>query len=348
MANKEHLKILGRGVEAWNEWRRANPKVEPDLEGADLQGTDLVRASLANANLSGANLSGADLLGANIAVSRLFGTTLIGATLSSSDLTRANLINANLMDAVLDHAILEEANLVDTNFSGANFAGATLAGAILVDTQFNGTHLSATRGLAKCHHVGPSHLDIQTIERSDPLPEAFLRGVGWPERLIEYLPTLMGGPPIEYYACFISYSSIDKAFARRLHDQLQGRGVRCYLDEKDARVGDDIAEWIDRRVRRVDKLLLCASKDSLTSAWVDEEIATARERERSEGKRIIIPLNLDGYLLDEMAYRGPHSALLRRRLAADFTGWASDNAKFEASFEAVMRALEAEEADSTD
>ena len=75
---------------------------------------------------------------------------------------------------------------------------------------------------------------------------------------------------------------------------------------------------------------------------MDEEIATARERERSEAKRIIIPLNLDGHLLSD-AYRGPHSALLRRRLAADFTGWAQDNAKFEASFERVMLALQAEE-----
>ena len=72
---------------------------------------------------------------------------------------------------------------------------------------------------------------------------------------------------------------------------------------------------------------------------MDEKIATARERERCEGKRIIIPLNLDGHLLSD-GYQGPHSALLRRRLAADFTGWAQDNAKFEASFEKVMLALQ--------
>ena len=75
--------------------------------------------------------------------------------------------------------------------------------------------------------------------------------------------------------------------------------MRCYLDEEDMKVGDDIAEWIDRRVRVADKLLLCASETSLTSDWVDEEIATARERERSESKRIIIPLNLDGHLLSD-------------------------------------------------
>jgi hypothetical protein len=31
------------------------------------------------------------------------------------------------------------------------------------------------------------------------------------------------------YSVFISYSHADKAFARRVHDTLQGRGIRCLL-----------------------------------------------------------------------------------------------------------------------
>ena len=106
--------------------------------------------------------------------------------------------------------------------------------------------------------------------------------------------------------------------------------------------GDDIAKWIDRHVRVAGKLLLCASEASLQSDWVDEEIATAREGERDEKKEIIIPLNLDGFILSDK-YHGPHSALLRRRLAADFTGWEHDNAKFEAQFGRVVKALRADE-----
>ena len=40
MANQEHLKILQQGVDAWNEWRRENPEIKPDLSGADLRHAD--------------------------------------------------------------------------------------------------------------------------------------------------------------------------------------------------------------------------------------------------------------------------------------------------------------------
>ena len=36
MANDEHVALLKKDVEAWNEWRDANPDVRPDFSGADL------------------------------------------------------------------------------------------------------------------------------------------------------------------------------------------------------------------------------------------------------------------------------------------------------------------------
>jgi TIR domain len=64
------------------------------------------------------------------------------------------------------------------------------------------------------------------------------------------------GRPFEFYSCFISYSHADQSFARRLHDQLQGRGIRCWLDEHQLLPGDDIYEQIDRGIRFWHKVLL--------------------------------------------------------------------------------------------
>jgi hypothetical protein len=143
-----------------------------------------------------------------------------------------------------------------------------------------GVDLSAVQGLETIHHLGPSTLGIDTLYRSQGnIPEVFLRGAGVPDAMITYARSLVEHP-FEFYSCFISYSHTDQSFARRLHDQLQGRGIRCWLDEHQMLPGDDIYEQIDRGIRFWDKVLLCCSQASLTSWWVDSEINKAFEKEQ--------------------------------------------------------------------
>jgi hypothetical protein len=59
VANPEHVKIIKKGIEAWNAWRVTSPEIRPDLSSANLSGANLVRANMRGADLSGANLFGA-------------------------------------------------------------------------------------------------------------------------------------------------------------------------------------------------------------------------------------------------------------------------------------------------
>jgi hypothetical protein len=56
----------------------------------------------------------------------------------------------------------------------------------------------------------------------------------------------------------------------------------------------------------------------------------------------MIPLNLDGYLFSEEWTSG-YRANIRKRLAADFTGWETDNSKFEHEFDRIVKALRSDD-----
>ena len=75
--------------------------------------------------------------------------------------------------------------------------------------------MTDAKGLKSCRHAGPSTIDHRTLAKSGELPLAFLRGCGLPDMLIDIVPALRGSV-IERYSCFISYSSKDAAFAKRL------------------------------------------------------------------------------------------------------------------------------------
>jgi uncharacterized protein YjbI with pentapeptide repeats len=344
MANQQHLDILKRGVAEWNQWRAANPPIVPDLRDADLHRADLVEANLEGADLRGANLEGVHLRGADLRGVRLDGAQLDGATLRG----------AALRGAALRGAALRGAQLQGTDLMRAQLGGADFTGAVLSSTIFGDTDLSAVHGLATVIHHGPSTIGIDTLYLSGGnIPAAFLRGCGVPDTFIEYLPSLIGAQDvIQYYSCFISYSTKDDDFARRLYSRMRDEHLRVWFAPEDIKGGDKLYDQIDSAIQLHDRLLLVLSEQSIQSEWVMTEIRNARRVERKEQRRKLFPIRL----IDMEQIRGwscfdadsgkDLAVEVREYFIPDFSNW-KDHDAFEATFARLLRDLRAAEGPAT-
>jgi uncharacterized protein YjbI with pentapeptide repeats len=322
-ANKEHVKILKQGVEVWNTWRAANPTLRPDLGEASLIGANLSMANLSYADLSEANLFNANLFSANLSYANL-----TGATLSMANLSLANLSEANLRVTFLNFAIV----------LGAELRGTDLTHALLFETGFMNVDLASVVGLDRCNHMARSHVDYRTLQKSGPLPLKFLRGVGLPDLFIDYLPSLLN-QAIQRYSCFISYSTHDEEFAKRLHADLQDKGVRCWFAPHDLRIGKKILDAVDAAIRLRDRVLLILSEHSINSDWVEDEVTAGFEEERKRKEEVLFPIRLDNAVMETGE---AWAAKLRARLIGDFRQW-KDHDAYQRSFQRMLRDLTREQ-----
>ena len=320
MANAEHLTILKKGVKAWNAWRGDNLDVRPDLMGA---------------NLRKADIGGADLSGAILREAILDQADLTGADLTGADLDQTNLSYADLSEADLSEAILYQAKLHQTNLRKAILREARIG-----RTVFMNIDLSTVQDLDTVRHLGPSTIGIDTIYKSrGNISEVFLRGCGVPDTFIEYMASLVG-KPIEFYSCFISYSTKNQDFADRLYADLQNKGVRCWFAPEDMKIGDRFRQRIDESIKLYDKLLLILSKESIASQWVEAEVEAALEKERrQEGRTVLFPVTIDSAAWDtDQAWA---SFIRRNRNIGAFSNW-KDHDDYQKAFDRLLRDLKAE------
>jgi hypothetical protein len=316
MAKRAHYKILEQGVDVWNRWRVENPRVKPDLESANLFDTNLQGANLSEAKLQGQTLIWANMRDADLGGADLTGADLRGADLSGADLTFTDLRSANLQE---------------TRLEGSNFSSA-----IMGFTLFAENDLSTVEGLETVRHFMPSTIGLDTIYKSKgKISEAFLRGCGVPEDFILYMRSL-AGKAVDYYSCFISYSSKDDDFARRFHADLRAKNVRCWKFDENARWGESVWGEIDTAIRHCDKLVVICSENSLESAPVIREIERALQKEDREHKNVLFPIRVDDYLLD--TWEHPRKADVVSKVIGDFREW-RDNAAYSNALPRFLDAL---------
>jgi len=321
MANPEHLQILMQGVDAWNKWMMEIPHILPDFEGADLNGANLRGADLTWADFRGADLSRTDLRDADLGGADLRRAELLGADLRGADLRRAKLLSADLCGADFSAGLLKNSDFTDARVGLTVFAE---------------NDLSTVLGLETVRHMAPSTIGINTVYKSQGnIPEIFLRGAGVPEDFITYMKSLVG-KPLDFYSCFISYSSPDDEFAQRLQADLQEKGVRCWFAPEDLLIDDKFRMRIDESIRIHDKLMVILSVHSIRSSWVEAKVEAALEIERKQDKLVLFPIRLDDTVMEtDQAWA---ASLRRTRYIGDFRAW-KDHDPYQKSFERLLRDL---------
>jgi uncharacterized protein YjbI with pentapeptide repeats len=344
MASPEHLTILKQGVTVWNEWRKGCWLL-PDLNDAGLQGADLSGANLSDSDLGGAFLMGANLSGAN----------LMRANPSHAMLSGANLSVATLYEGNLFLTYLSNVNLSGADLSGAHLSGTRLSFAKLGEATFHRTSIAncdlrGVDGLERVEHAGPSFISIETIYRSEgEIPESFLLGCGVPYSFIAQIPALVGAlQPIQFYSCFISYSTKDEEFARRLHERMRAEKLRVWFAPEDIQGGKKLHEQIERAIQVHDRLLLVLSQNSIHSEWVITEIRNALKVEKKDGRRKLFPIRLCDF--DSLRkwecfdadFGKDLASEVRQYFIPDFSNWKKHD-DFESAFAKLLRDLRASE-----
>jgi hypothetical protein len=231
----------------------------------------------------------------------------------------------------LNGASIAQAHIHQTDFRHAEIGWTT----------FGGLDLSTSIGLDTIRHSGPSTIGIDTIFKSKGnIPEQFLRGAGVPEPFITHMKSLVGTmEPIQFYSCFISYSTKDQAFADRVHADLQAKNVRCWLATEDLKIGDRFRTRIEESIRVHDKLLLVLSEASLASPWVEDEVESALERERRERRLVLFPIRIDDAVMNTDVAWAVH--LRQKRHIGEFSRW-KDHDSYQKAFERLLRDLKAD------
>ena len=153
--------------------------------------------------------------------------------------------------------------------------------------------------------------------------------------------------PIQFYSCFISYSTRDEDFAKRLHSRMRDNGLRVWFAPRAIQGGKKLHEQIDERFDFYDKLLVVLSPESMNSEWVKTEIRTRLQAELKSQKRKLFPVRLvDFEAIRRWKYFdadvGKDLAVeIRKYFIPDFQP--GGRRPFEAAFARLLRDLKSEE-----
>jgi hypothetical protein len=132
---------------------------------------------------------------------------------------------------------------------------------------------------------------------------------------------------------FLSHSSKDKHFVRKLAADLVANGVKVWLDEQRILVGDSLPEKIAQGLAESDFFLIILSEYSVNSEWVKKELSIALVREIERRKVTVLPIKLDSAKIP---------ASIGDKKYADFTG------SYNAGLKDLLASIKAQEVTAND
>src|SRR5262245_36924561 len=108
---------------------------------------------------------------------------------------------------------------------------------------------------------------------------------------------------------FLSHSSIDKLFARRLAHHLEKAGVKVWIDEAELKIGDSLLQKLSEAIQSCDFVGAVLSKNSVSSQWVEKELKLAMAKEIESKRIVVLPILIDNV---------PIPSFLTDKIYADF------------------------------
>ena len=161
MANSEHVEIFKNGVAAWNQWRKRNNSIKPDLSDIkflgdiyvgnhiydlpcyanyDFSGCNFNRTSMRNCMFTRCNLSDCNIHFSDLVDSYWDECDFSHASLRVSKIGSAEFIACDFTCADLSYCSAEETNFTDSKLIATNLSNVSL-----VKTDFTNTLIDKTR-----------------------------------------------------------------------------------------------------------------------------------------------------------------------------------------------------------
>jgi uncharacterized protein YjbI with pentapeptide repeats len=305
MADIESLRKLTLGAAEWNSFRAGNPgradltNIElrnADFRGADFRNTDFDGSILTNvdfrqgdfrrARMNGVNASRVSFEGANMTTAEFKGSDLKQVCLRDTSLRGADTFDLKIRHSMVvradfNGAKLPHLHIYNSDLQGATFVGAAANGGIIKRGLFD------ARGASDLLASGFA-IDLPnapTVEHWFDWEDFDVRRSGE-----EFGVVIYNGKA--YWVSegrwdfFISHASTDKeTVARPLAEALRARGQRVWYDERQIKIGNDLADTIALGTKGSLFGVVVLSKAFLGRYWTESELAAL------SGKRVFLVLH---------------------------------------------------------